>query len=65
MNKEQQREHILDRVNDWAGGSAQAIVWYENTHINALGCTAKRAVNEGHFDAVIAYLEGIALGGYA
>jgi hypothetical protein len=65
MNKEQQRQHILDRVNDWAGGTAQAIDWYENTHISALGCTAKQAVGEGYFEAVIAYLEGIAFGGYA
>tara|TARA_R110002124_G_scaffold53343_8_gene152869 strand:- start:2406 stop:2546 length:141 start_codon:yes stop_codon:yes gene_type:complete len=46
-------------VNDWAGSTAQAIDWYENTHISALGCTAKKAVNDGHFEAVIAYLDVI------
>ena len=48
MNKEQQRQHILDRVNEWIGGTAQAIDWYENTRISALGLTAKQAVDEVH-----------------
>jgi hypothetical protein len=65
MNKKQKRQHILDSVNDWAGGTAQAIDWYENTRISALDCSAKQALDNGHFEAVIDYLEGIALGGYA
>lgn len=65
MNKDCLRQYILDEVNDWAGSTEQAIDWYENTYIAALGCTAEKAVDDGHFEAVIAYLEVIDLGGHA
>lgn len=65
LNKDRQKNYILNIVKDWAGGEAQALDWYENTHIKALGYTAKEVVEKGNFEAVVTYLEVINLGGYA
>ena len=61
-NNEQQ---IISKVETWAGSHEAAIKWYETEHISALGSTAKVAVERGHVEAVLNYIEVIARGGYA
>lgn len=57
---------IIARVAPWAGGPQQALAWYRATPIPALGDqTAEAAVKGGQAAAVRAYLDAIAVGGYA
>ena len=57
---------ILDRVRDWTGGTAQALVWYRSQPIPALdGRTAEALVKTGQAGAVRDYLDHLAVGGYA
>ncbi len=57
---------ILDRIAGWAGGTAQALVWYRSQPIPALdGRTAEALVKTGQAAAVRDYLDHLALGGYA
>ena len=65
MKKESQKTIILNLVSEWAGGKAQAEIWYCNEIIPALAMTAEMAVKSGQFNAVIDYLKSIELGGYA
>lgn len=58
-------QQILEKVKTWAGSKADAKEWYEKKTIPALGSTAKAAVRDGNHQAVLAYLESMALGGYA
>jgi hypothetical protein len=61
-NDEQQ---IILKIEAWAGSPEAAIKWYETEHIPAIGSTAKVAAESGHIDAVLDYIDIIALGGYA
>lgn len=57
---------ILDRVDDWAGGEAQALAWYRSQPIPALnGRTAEALVQSGDAALVRGYLDHLALGGFA
>lgn len=57
---------ILDRVEDWAGGEAQALAWYRSQPIPALdGRTAEALVQSGDAAVVRSYLDHLALGGFA
>jgi uncharacterized protein (DUF2384 family) len=57
---------VLSRVEDWAGGQAQAVAWYRSQPIPALdGRTAEALVKSGHAGVVREYLDQIALGGFA
>ena len=57
---------ILDRIDDWAGGEAQALSWYRSQPIPALdGRTAEALVQSGQASAVRSYLDHLALGGFA
>jgi uncharacterized protein (DUF2384 family) len=57
---------IISRVHDWAGGEAQAMVWYRSQPIPALdGLTPEALVKSGRANAVREYLDHIALGGFA
>ena len=57
---------ILHRVEPWAGGLQQALIWYRGQSIPAFGDqTAEALVKRGRADAVRSYLDGIAVGGYA
>ncbi|MGY0603689.1 MAG: hypothetical protein ACW7DZ_16830 [Paraglaciecola chathamensis] len=58
-------QQVLEKVKTWAGSKAAAKEWYEKKTIPALGSTAKAAVRDGNHQAVLAYLESMALGGYA
>ena len=57
---------IIARVRDWAGGEAQAMAWYRSQPLPALdGRTPEALVKSGRAGAVRAYLDHVALGGYA
>jgi uncharacterized protein (DUF2384 family) len=57
---------IVARVRDWAGGETQAMAWYRSQPIPALdGRTPEALVKAGQASAVRAYLDHLALGGFA
>lgn len=57
---------IIARVQDWAGGDAQAMAWYRAQPIPALdGRTAEALVKSGDAASVREYLDHMALGGFA
>ena len=57
---------IIARVREWAGGEAQAMAWYRSQPLPALdGRTPEALVKSGRAGAVRAYLDHMALGGYA
>jgi hypothetical protein len=57
---------ILNRVEPWAGGRPQALLWYRGQPIPALdGRTAEALVKSGKAALVRDYLDQIALGGFA
>lgn len=57
---------IISRINEWAGGEAQAMAWFRSQPIPALdGRTAEALVKQGRASAVREYLDHLALGGFA
>lgn len=57
---------IINLVQDWAGGPAQAMAWYRAEPIPAFGGrTAEALVKSGQATAVRDYLDHLATGGYA
>lgn len=66
QNRVTEMLEIISRVRDWAGGEAQAMAWYRAQPIPALdGRTAEALVKDGQAHAVRAYLDHVALGGFA
>lgn len=57
---------IINLVQGWAGGPAQAMAWYRAEPIPAFGGrTAEALVKSGQATAVRDYLDHLATGGYA
>ena len=57
---------IINLVQGWAGGAAQAMAWYRAEPIPAFGGrTAESLVKSGQASALRDYLDSIALGGFA
>ena len=57
---------IINLVQGWAGGAAQAMAWYRAEPIPAFGGrTAEALVKSGSATAVRDYLDHLATGGYA
>ena len=57
---------IINLVQGWAGGSAQAMAWYRAEPIPAFGGrTAEALVKSGSATAVRDYIDHLATGGYA
>lgn len=57
---------ILPRVEVWAGSREEALRWYRETLIPALGdLTAQQLVARGRMADVLSYIEHIDQGGYA
>ncbi len=57
---------IIQRIQAWAGGPAQAMAWYRAEPIPAFGGrTAEALVKGGDATAVRDYLDHVATGGYA
>ncbi|WP_288388792.1 hypothetical protein [uncultured Alteromonas sp.] len=65
ISKNEQKQLVLGRVEKWAGGLNKAFTWYETEKIPALECTPSEAIEAGHFEALMNYLDAIELGGYA
>ena len=66
QNRLREMLEILARVEDWAGGEAQALAWYRAQPIPALdGRTAEALVQSGRAASVRNYLDHLALGGFA
>ena len=56
---------ILELIEAWTGSYAQAVAWYDTEPLPSFGnVTAATLVRQGHADAVRAYIERIADGGY-
>jgi hypothetical protein len=57
---------IINLVQAWAGGAAQAMAWYRAEPIPAFGGrTAEALVKSGHAASVRDYVDHLATGGYA
>jgi Protein of unknown function (DUF2384) len=57
---------ILNRVEPWAGSPLAAYAWYRSQPLPGFaGRTAEMLVREGKAAAVRAYLDEVALGGFA
>jgi hypothetical protein len=57
---------IINMIQQWAGGPAQAMAWYRAEPIPAFGGrTAEARVKSGRATAVRDYLDHLATGGYA
>jgi hypothetical protein len=57
---------IINLVQAWAGGPAQAMAWYRAEPIPAFGGrTAEALVKSGAAGAVRDYIDHLATGGYA
>lgn len=57
---------ILELIEAWTGSYAQAVTWYDTEPLPSFGnVTAATLVRQGRADAVRAYIERIADGGYA
>jgi len=66
MAQQDERTDILDLVQAWAGGPNEALAWYRNEPIPALGGkTAEALVSSGEVAAVREYIDHLASGGYA
>jgi hypothetical protein len=57
---------IIEKVDAWCTSRANAIEWFINQPIPALGnITPRSAVLSGNFEALNDYIDVIAIGGYA
>jgi hypothetical protein len=57
---------IVARISAWAGGPRQALAWCREVGIPALGGrTAAELVADGQAGSVMAFLDHIAVGGFA
>lgn len=66
MNDPTEMLEIIGLLQDWAGGPAQAMAWYQAEPIPAFGGrTAKALVDTGMAMAVREYIDHLVTGGYA
>lgn len=65
INNEMQKEYILTLILEWVDSTEDALNWYQNELIPALGMTPLQAVECGEYRNVLKYIEHINLGGYA
>lgn len=57
---------IFELIEAWTGSHAQAVAWYDTEPLPSFdNVTAAELVRQGRADAVRAYIERIADGGYA
>ncbi|WP_196160995.1 XRE family transcriptional regulator [Reinekea sp. G2M2-21] len=67
-NQTRMREvlEIINQVEPWTGNSQAAWAWYRSEPLPAFGnVTAESLVRSGHTKALKAFLNGIAVGGFA
>jgi hypothetical protein len=65
LDKKMQKEYILTLILEWVDSTEDALNWYENEVIPAVGLTSLQAVECGEYRNVLEYIEHISLGGYA
>ncbi len=65
LDHEMQKEYILILILEWTDSTEDALNWYKNELIPALGMTPLQAVECGEYSNVLKYIEHISLGGYA
>lgn len=66
QNRVREMLEIINLVQGWAGGAAQAMAWYRAEPIPAFGGrTAEALVKSGEATAVRDYVDHLATGGYA
>ena len=66
QNRVREMLEIINLVQTWAGGAAQAMAWYRAEPIPAFGGrTAEALVKSGNATAVRDYVDHLATGGYA
>jgi hypothetical protein len=66
QNRVREMLEIINLVQAWAGGAAQAMAWYRAEPIPAFGGrTAEALVKTGNATAVRDYVDHLATGGYA
>lgn len=65
IDQEMQKEYILTLILEWVDSTEDALNWYKNELIPALGMTPFQAVECGEYCNVLKYIEHISLGGYA
>tara|TARA_B100000809_G_C15140356_1_gene532928 strand:+ start:11042 stop:11641 length:600 start_codon:yes stop_codon:yes gene_type:complete len=65
LDKKMQKEYILTLILEWVDSTEDALNWYKNELIPALGMTPLQAVECGEYLSVLKYIEHISLGGYA
>jgi hypothetical protein len=64
--QDQDRDEIINRISDWAGGKDRARTWYRSQPIAAFGGrTAESLVKSGQASALRDYFDHIATGGFA
>ncbi|NMP16235.1 antitoxin Xre/MbcA/ParS toxin-binding domain-containing protein [Thalassotalea sp. Y01] len=65
LDKQAQKEYILFLILEWVDSTEDALSWYENEVLPALGMTAQQAVEYGEYHLVLKYIKLVDLGGYA
>jgi len=59
-------EQLIARVEPWVRSHDEAVAWFENQPLPSFGnLTPADLMREGRADAVKAYIERIAAGGYS
>lgn len=58
-------DRILVQTLPWCGSAEAAEAWYHREVLAGFGRTAAELVDEGRAEAVLGYLDRIAVGGYA
>lgn len=65
FDKSVRKEFILTLILEWVGSTEDALNWYVNEPIPAMGMTSLQAVESGEYEGVLKYLKHISLGGHA
>ena len=66
VERQQERDEIIDRITEWAGGADAAGTWYRSFPIPAFGGrTAESLVDTGNAPAVRRYLDAVAVGSFS
>ena len=65
MNHIEQKVIVFSKIEPWVANSLDAERWFQYEVIQALGSTPEEAIKNNNFEALINYLEGIEIGGFA
>lgn len=65
MDHVEQKAIVFSKIELWTVNRIDAENWFQNEVIPALGITPEEAIKNNNFDALIAYIESIEIGGFA